>query len=83
MADLFDQVVGPVPGLALPAVHQRVGKTPDMSAGHPDTGVHQNGRLESDVFFLLRDEPFPPGIFDIVLELHPSGAKSQVLARPP
>ena len=56
--------------LALLAVHQGIGEAAHMAGGHPNLGVHQNGRVQTHVVGILLDEFFPPGPFDIVFQLH-------------
>ena len=56
-----DQLVGPVAGLAGPAVQQRVGE-----AGHMAGGAHVVGALLHELF--------QPCLFDVVLELDAQGA---------
>ena len=71
---VLDKLVGPVPGLALLAVHQGIRKSPHMAGGHPDLGVHQDGAVQAHIVGALLDKALPPGPFYVVLKLHPQRA---------
>ena len=62
----FDKVVGAMTGFAGFAIHQRIGKTADMSACLPSGGVHNDCAVETYVVGAFDDEFFPPSLLDIV-----------------
>ena len=70
LAPVLDHLVGPEALLALLAVHQRVGEASHMAGGHPDLGVHQNGGVQPYVVGVLLDEFLPPGLLNVVFQLH-------------
>ena len=74
MAPILNKLVGPEALLALLAIHKRIGKARQMAAGHPGLGIHQNGRILAHVVGIFLDELLPPGLLDIVLQLHTQGA---------
>ena len=67
---VLDQIIRPMPGLALLTVHQRVGKAPDVSGCHPGLGIHQNGAVQSHIIPVLLDKLLAPRLLDVVLQLH-------------
>ena len=69
-AGVLDKLVGAVAGLAVLAVHQRVGKTADMTGCNPGRRVHQDGRIQTDVVRGLLHKLLAPCCLDIVLELN-------------
>ena len=70
VAPVLDELVGAEALLALLAVHQRIGEAGQMAAGHPCLGVHEDGGILSHVVGVLLHEFLPPGLFDVVLQLH-------------
>ena len=70
VAPVLNELVGAEALLALLAVHEGVGEARQMAAGHPGLGVHQNGGVLADVVGVLLHELLPPGLFDVVLQLH-------------
>ena len=70
VAPVLDELVGAEALLALLAVHQRIGEAGQMAAGHPRLGVHEDGGILSHVVGILLHEFLPPGLFDVVLQLH-------------
>lgn len=52
------------------AVHQRVGKAANVTAGNPGLGVHEYRRVHTDVVGRLLHKFSPPGALDIILKLH-------------
>ena len=67
---IFDQLVSAETLAAGLAVHQRIGKAGQMSAGYPCTGVHQDGAVYADVLRTFLHEFLPPCFFYVVLELY-------------
>ena len=74
LAPVLDELIGAEALLALLAVHQGIGEAGQMSAGHPRLGVHEDGCVLSHVVGVLLHELFPPGLLDVVLQLHAQGA---------
>ncbi|MPM64449.1 hypothetical protein SDC9_111335 [bioreactor metagenome] len=52
------------------AVHQRIGKSADMTAGHPGFGVHENRGVHADIIGRFLYKFSPPGALDVILKLH-------------
>ena len=73
-AVFLDELVGAVAGLAVLAVHQRVGEAAHVAGGDPGLGIHDDGGVQAHVVGGLLDEFLPPGLFHVVLELHAQGA---------
>ena len=71
---LFDKIVGAMAGFARLAVHKRIGKTTDMSAGLPSGGVHNDCAVKTYVVGAFDDEFFPPSLFDVVFHCNTEGA---------
>ena len=67
---VLDELVGPEPLLTLLAVHQGIGEAAQMAGGHPGLGIHQDGGVQAYVVGVLLDELLPPGLFDVVFQLH-------------
>ena len=65
----FDEVVGAMTGFAGFAIHQRIGKTADMSACLPSGGVHDDRAVKTYVVGIFDNEFFPPSLLDVVFEL--------------
>ena len=59
---VFDQAVGPVPGLAVPAVQQWIREACQMAAGLPYRGIHQNIRVHLVALIPQLDEAVTPGV---------------------
>ena len=70
VAPVLNELVGAEALLALLAVHQGIGEAGQMAAGHPRLGVHEDGGILSHVVGVLLHELLPPGLFDVVLQLH-------------
>ena len=67
---VLDELVGTEPLLALTAVHKGIGEAAQVPRGLPGHGVHQNGRVQAHVVGALLDKLLPPGLLDVVLQLH-------------
>ena len=67
---VFDELIGPKTRTAALAIHERVGKSADVSACDPSLGVHQNRRVHSDIVGRLLDKFSPPGALDVILKLY-------------
>ena len=74
MAEILDELVGSESFLTVLAVHKRIGKSSEMSAGYPCLRVHKYGAVKADIVSVVLDKFFPPCFFDIVLKLHSYGA---------
>ena len=72
-APVLNEFVGAEALVALPAVHQRVGKTAQVAGGHPGLGVHEDGGVQAHVVGVLLHELLPPGALDVVLQLRAQG----------
>ncbi len=73
VAPVLDQLIGAEALLALLAVHQRIGEAGQVTAGHPGLGVHEDGGVLPHVVGVLLDKFLPPGLLDVVLQLHAQG----------
>ena len=67
---IFDHLVGAETLMAFPAIHQRIGKSAQMSGGYPCLGIHQDRAVYADVVRILHDEFLPPGFLYIVFQFH-------------
>jgi hypothetical protein len=63
-------MVCPPPLAASLAIHHRVGKTGNMSTGHPGLGMHNDAGIDTHHVIALVNYSSPPGIFDVTLQLH-------------
>ncbi len=66
----LDQLIRTITGTAGLAVHERVGKACQMSAGDPGAGIHEDCAVDADVLGRLSDKFLPPCLLDVVLELN-------------
>ena len=69
----FDQRVGAVAALAFLTVHFGIGKGRRVSARVPHAGIHKDRRVNAVGVVALLYETFPPGAFQVVLDLHAHG----------
>ena len=60
--------------VALAAVHQRIGEAAEMAGCDPGLGVHENGGVQAYIVGILLNELLPPGLFNIIFQLHAKGA---------
>ena len=67
---IFDELVGTESLFTLLTVHQRIGKTAQMTGSHPCLRVHEDGTVHTYVIRALLNELFPPGALHIVFKLH-------------
>ena len=67
---VLNQLVRAVTGLAVLAVHQRIGKTADVAGGDPGGRVHQDGGIQADIVRALLHKLLAPRVLDVVLELN-------------
>ena len=51
------------------ALHERVGEGVGVAGGDPHLGVHEDGGLDADHVVAVLDEPLPPGVANVALEL--------------
>ena len=56
--------------MTLFTVHQRIGKTAQMTGGHPCLRVHQDRAVHTYIVGAFHNKLFPPGLFHIILQLH-------------
>ena len=70
---ILDELVCTVTGLALLAVHERVGEAADVTGSHPCLGVHKDSGVKTYVVGALLNELLLPSSFDIVLQLNAEG----------
>ena len=67
---VFNQLVRTVSGFTNFTIHERIGKSTQMSGCHPSLRIHQNGAVQPHIIRTFLDEFFPPRVFDIVFQLH-------------
>ena len=70
---VLHQLVGAEAALAGLAVDHRVGECVNVAAGLPDARIHDDGGVQADDIVALLDGGAPPGLLDVVLELHAEG----------
>ncbi len=68
--EILNQLVGAETLMALLAVHQRVGKSAQVSGSHPGLRIHQNRTVHPDIIRMLLDKFLPPGALDIIFKLY-------------
>ena len=73
-APVLNDLVGAKALVALPAVHQGIGKARQMAGGHPGLGVHKDGGVQTHVIGVFLNEFLPPSPLDVVLQLRAQGA---------
>ena len=66
---IFDQLIRTESLAAGLAIHERIRKACQMSAGYPCLGVHQDRAVNADVLRAFLYKLLPPCPLDIVLEL--------------
>lgn len=69
----FDEVVGAMTGFAGFAIHQRIGKTADMSACLPSGGVHDDCAVKTYVVWIFDNEFFHQACLMLFLSWTPRG----------
>ena len=69
-APIFDQLVRAEPLVALAAIHQRIRKARQVTAGDPGLRVHQNGGIQPHIVGVFLHEFFPPRALDVVFQFH-------------
>ena len=68
-ARLRIDVVGAEALVAGLALHERVGEGVGVAGGDPHLGVHEDGGLQADHVVAVLDEPLPPGVANVALQL--------------
>ena len=63
---VLNKLVCSVTGLALAAVHKRIGKSANVTGCDPDLRVHKDGRVKTYIVLALLYEFFPPSSFYVV-----------------
>ena len=67
---ILDEFIRPETLMAFPAVHQRIRKTTQMTAGHPGLGIHQNSTVHAHIVGVFHNKFLPPCFFYIILQFH-------------
>jgi hypothetical protein len=67
-------LVSPEPKVTVAALHQGVGEVLHVTAGLPDSGVHQDSGVQPYHVVPLQHHGTPPGLFHVAFQLHPQGA---------
>ena len=73
-AVVFNELICAVTGLAVLAVHQRVGESAYVAGSHPCLRVHQDSGVQSYIVLVLLNELLAPRVLDVGLELNAEGA---------
>ncbi len=81
-APVFDQLVRTEAFVALTAVHERIGKTGQMTAGLPGHRIHEDGGVKPYVVRVLLHEFLPPRFLDVVLQLNAQRAVIPCIGKP-
>ena len=68
------QLVFPKTTVALAAFHQGIGKVFHMAAGFPNSGVHQDGGVQTNHVIALHNHRAPPRFLDVALQFNPQRA---------
>ena len=68
-APVLNELIGPEPLMAFPAVHQRIGEAAEVAAGHPRLRIHEDGGIQAHVVGVLLHEFLPPCVLDVLLQL--------------
>ncbi len=67
---VFNQLIGAVTGVAVLAVHERIGKAADMSGSNPGRRIHEDSRIQTNVPRGLLNKLLAPRVFYVILEFH-------------
>ena len=67
---ILNQFVCAEPLLTLLTVHQGIGETAQVSAGHPCLGIHQDCTVNPHIVWAFHYKLLPPCLFYIVLQFH-------------
>jgi len=70
LAEVFDQLVCTETLVALFTVHQRIGKSAEMTGSYPCLRVHQDRAVNTYVVRALHHEFLPPCFFHVVFQLN-------------
>ncbi len=65
---ILDQLIGAETRFARFAIHERIRKTAYMTAGDPNTWIHQDRTLDTNIVLAFLDESLPPRVFYIILQ---------------
>ena len=68
--EILDQLVRAETLVALLTIHQRIAEAAEMAGRHPCLRVHEDCAVYADVVRILLDELLPPGLLNVVLQLH-------------
>ena len=66
--EVFNELIGTMTGLAVLAVHQRIGEAAHVTGRHPDFRVHEDCGIQRHVVAALLHELALPRVFYVVLE---------------
>ena len=69
------QLIGTMSRVAVAAIHKRIGKASDVSAGDPGLWIHKNGRIKSYIVGAFLHEFLPPCALDVIFELNAQGTE--------
>ena len=70
LTEVFDQLVCTETLVALFTVHQRIGKSAEMTGSYPCLRVHQDRTVNAYVVRALHDEFLPPCFFHVVFQFN-------------
>ena len=71
---VFNELICTVTGLAVFAVHQRVGETAHVARGNPNARVDDDRTVETYVVTAFLHKALPPSLFDVVEKFYAKGA---------
>ena len=64
---IFDQLISTETLMTFLTIHQRIGKSAQMSGSHPCLRIHQDRTVHTDIVRRLLHELLPPCFFYIIL----------------
>ena len=67
---IFNQFICPETLMTFPAVHQRIGKSAQMSGSHPGLGVHQNSTVHTYIIGIFHHAFLPPCLLHVIFQFH-------------
>ena len=70
LTEILDQFIRTETLMTFLTIHQRIGETTQMSAGHPGLGIHQDRTVHTYIIGALLNELLPPCLFHIVLQFY-------------
>ena len=67
---VFNQLICTETFMTFLTIHQRVGKTSQMSGSYPCLRIHQDCTVNTHIIWIFLNKFFPPGFFYVIFQFH-------------